>query len=322
VDESILKEKLRVSSLLELAETDFDVWRILEKDVFKHVEQLNALIIEEQKAEKAKPKMDGRYKDQRDAAAAAAAAALNAVQELPNPPKAKDPRIASVLVILQANYGVHCLDAMRILRTRFPTSLYATALIPHIKRLGHISYILGASKALYNEMLYIRWVHYRDLHACADLVNEMLTQGVGTNKYTHAVFVDALKIRLAARRQRRAQKKHNGGVAEDRKPAMSSALAAWWTMQGVMDGWARWEAADMASERQRAEDLVQLRRFAAAESDWERRNAPERPEADQSGDDMNADIMVDPSFMAEAIGPADDPSSAPQPILGTSERNM
>ncbi|MCJ1411766.1 hypothetical protein MMC19_005858 [Ptychographa xylographoides] len=162
------------------------------------------------------------------------------------------------LSLLQTNYSPHLLHALRLLRRNHPASPYAPALIPHIRRLGPISYVLGASTALYNEMLYIRWVHYRDCHACADLVQEMVGQGISVDGVSHAVFEDAEKMRARARRVRREGKKVGGlggltgrtgtqavtGPDAKEDHTVTPVVASWWTLQGVVSGFDRWRAAD------------------------------------------------------------------------------
>lgn len=99
------------------------------------------------------------------------------------------------LQLLVPIYGPALLYAARLFRTIFPRSPYALALLPTIKSLGAISYVLGASTALYNEILYLKWTQYRDLHGCADLVEEMTARGLTADARTAAVLRDAGKVR-------------------------------------------------------------------------------------------------------------------------------
>lgn len=179
--------------------------------------------------------------------------------ELPSPPTPESPTTPSLaappipsppqphpLSILQTNYAAHLLLALRRLRLNHPISPYILSLLPTLKRLGPISYVLGASLPLYNELLYIRWVHHRDLHGCADLVAEMLEQGLGTDGLTHAVFQDASKERKRVRKLR--------------KKGLKGVLSAWWGLQGVVSGWGRWRAEATRAERVGWEESERVRR--------------------------------------------------------------
>lgn len=226
----------RVTKLLEAAKSDIEIWRVLEKEVFARMTELNARLKKEGKAKRAVTlKVKGRRPKNTPV--------LSPVAELSTTPVPPDAELASPsakpqdqppesqlldisttpfplhpLSLLQVNYATHLLHALRLLRSQHPASPCGPALLPAIKRLGSISYVLGASTALYNELLCLRWVHYRDAHACADLVFEMLEHGVQTDWLTKAVWKDA-----------EAKRRRAKGVE-----------LAWWGLQGVRSGWERW----------------------------------------------------------------------------------
>ncbi|MCJ1246557.1 hypothetical protein MMC30_003765 [Trapelia coarctata] len=279
VERARKKDKERVKSLLDAAGSDMAIWRVLEKEVFARMRELTALLKREEKAKQAaagktsrrpsskipllnvvegldlkKPRGRSRKTTSAEATEATAptdsevsptpsSELLSALSPPPQPPPQPQPHPLS---ILQTNYAPHLLHALRLLRRKFPTSPYALSLLATFKRLGPISYVLGASIPLYNELLYLRWAHYRDLHGCADLVAEMLEKGVGTDGLTHAVFRDAEKEK---RRVGRARKKGVEGVG-----------SAWWGLQGVVSGWGRWKAEAKRAEQVWWEESERLRR--------------------------------------------------------------
>ena len=104
------------------------------------------------------------------------------------------------LQIVSPIYGPSLLHAARLYRRFFPRSPYAQYLLAKIKELGPFSYVLGASTALYNEILYLKWVHYRDLDGCGQLVEEMVAKGLQINTGTLAVIEDAEKVRKKEQR--------------------------------------------------------------------------------------------------------------------------
>ncbi|MCJ1471594.1 hypothetical protein MMC13_000234 [Lambiella insularis] len=257
------EDKTRVTALLDAAKSDIEIWRVLEKEVFSRMAELNTRLKAEEKTKRAAAaKTKGRRPKNASALGVVSEFSTTPIptkldtesesqnsQEQPAEPQPLDldhPQLSTPqpppvhpLSLLQTNYASHLLHALRLLRTHHPTSPYAPALLPAIKRLGSISYVLGASAALYNELLYLRWVHYRDLHACADLVFEMIEHGVETNGLTKAVWRDADWKRKKAK-----------GVEK-----------AWWGLQGVMSGWERWsegmrEVAGVEAERREREAWV------------------------------------------------------------------
>ena len=176
----------------------------------------------------------------------------------------------AVSSIVQLNYGRYCLKALQLLRREFPASLYALMILPTIKQLGPISYVLGATSGLYNELLYLKWTAYADLHGMADILEEMRNQGVQQDRVTTAV------IRLVER-EREAQLNSNEvdenigedwekeeEVEEEQKhqrhhidiqPGNNTAAAAWWKLRQVQEGWIRlldnFHAAERLTEEQR-----------------------------------------------------------------------
>ena len=212
----------RVSSLLEAAKTDEEVWRVMEKEVFIRAKEANLQLKEEEKKKKktaAKPKGKGKSKGeekQQD---------LSTLVTNPSPPTGEENSSqVSPLEILQTNYASHCLQAMRLFRQYFPASPYAMALLPQIKSLGPISYILGASTELYNELLYIRYKHHLDPNAVADLIDEMIDQGIGTDDVTWELLQDGHKY-------------HNKAFRNGFGPLVHGFTQ----LQGFRTGWSRWE---------------------------------------------------------------------------------
>ncbi|MCJ1435358.1 hypothetical protein MMC27_004730 [Xylographa pallens] len=304
VQDTRKEDMSRVTALLDAARTDIEIWRVLEKEVFSKATELNALLKKEEKAKRAATtKVKGRPPRKAQLLGVVPpipSSASNAIESMPpetighsredpNTPTTEETlskdstdtssKVASAvplppasniltaphpLSILQTNYAPLLLHAMRLLRTQFPTSTYGPALIPHIKHLGPVSYVLGASTELYNELLYLRWVHYHDLHACADLVQEMVEQGVGTDRITGKVFKDAENTREKAR------KSHGSDISGNGQEPTKVAIA-WWGLQGVSSGWERWREAEGEAARERAEE----------------RDRRERERVEMEGDEQN-----------------------------------
>lgn len=109
---------------------------------------------------------------------------------------------------------------MRRLRRTFPTSPYCMNMLPTVKRLGSISHVLAASVELYNEILFLQWKEYSDLHGMADLILEMGDQGIEGDEVT-------LKILTMVQYARRTAKLEN------------RTMRLWWDLKPVETGWQR-----------------------------------------------------------------------------------
>ena len=180
---------------------------------------------------------------------------------------------AELLPLLQESYAPILVCAARELRTRFPRSPFLPTLLRQVKALGPISYVIGASTTLYNELLLVRWTGYRDLHGCAELLRDMLDGAVSADMTTFAIFADAHATRrremgvsedTASNGKLNSHKAYkaaessihaeNKGVIIGRERAeaaivhtanedqVSPVLSGWWRLQGTQSGWEQWEA--------------------------------------------------------------------------------
>ena len=214
----------RVSRLLERAETDVELWRILDEEVFKVVKDLSVNIEEDRQArekemevEEARTKAEGgklgmhlvRGKIQSNE---------EFIEREVNMALATN----ELFVILQENYAEYLLRALRLLRQHHPTSDYASCLLPTIKSLGPISYVLGTSPGLYNELLFLKWTQYSDLHGMADLLQEMMDKGIETNAVTMVLLTRLRRLR------------RHGIVGK-----MGLVVQQFWQMRGTQEGWRR-----------------------------------------------------------------------------------
>ena len=93
------------------------------------------------------------------------------------------------LYIISRLYPAAILLAFRLLRTKFPTSPLALALLPQIRSSGPTSYVLGASTEFYNALIELRWDIYSDLRGVDGLLMEMERSGVGFDMGTWNTLV-------------------------------------------------------------------------------------------------------------------------------------
>ncbi|KAL9004569.1 MAG: hypothetical protein Q9188_002614 [Gyalolechia gomerana] len=221
IKKSVKEHKRKVLAMLDEARTDVEVWKVLDAEVFPLINQYNTLRKEVEEREMAKKpkrrKARASKTDQEGAGAAEEKESLHATEKLAQE--------AEFQAILSSNYGDYCLLAMRRLRRAFPMSPYCMNMLPTIKRLGPISHALAASVELYNELVFLRWKEYSDLHGMADLIFEMGNQGIESNEVT-------LKVLRMVRYARRT------AMTESR------TMKLWWNLRPVETGWQRLKSAE------------------------------------------------------------------------------
>ncbi|KAL9637192.1 MAG: hypothetical protein Q9164_002353 [Protoblastenia rupestris] len=218
-----VEHRALIQGMLDKTTTDLEIWQVLETEVFSMAKLLHLQIKHEEKFTKATKK-------------AKAKASREEQSSLKPPTKASEQAFASLLTseskalttntllaILQANYAHYNLYALRLWRRRHhPNTPYSLSLLPHIKSLGSISYVLGASPGLYNEVLFVKWDKYSDLRGVADLLQEMINQGVEANDLT----IKFLQILDRTR-------------AKDLVGGRGNALKQWWRLRSVKEDWSR-----------------------------------------------------------------------------------
>lgn len=201
---------------MNAAQTDIELWKVLETEVFILVKSL-------------KDKMR------------------------------KDDTVFPASILLSKNYSHYCLIALRLLRRKFPTSQFALSLLPAIKKLGPVSYVLGASSSLYNELLLLNWTQYTDLDGMSDLLEEMRKQGVEVNG-------DTIKILHAVARDRSKALSDNSELEADQ------VAKAWWRLRGVEESWNRLqqlldECREEFQKRQKVIESQQILEFDECDAD-------------------------------------------------------
>jgi hypothetical protein len=148
------REYKRVEKLILEANTDAELWDIMEKEVFTVI---RALGLGEEEPADTRPDASSHEQPAtfKDLMAAA-----------PIEP-------SDHLHILGPNYPSILVLAMRQLRHEFPSSSLPLAVLPAMKALGRDAFVLGASTVLYNELIVFVWQKHADLHAICDLLQEM-----------------------------------------------------------------------------------------------------------------------------------------------------
>jgi hypothetical protein len=258
---------------LAKAVLDTDVWRVFQNDVLSKMKNFMNLVIRHSRPASTEAdvgEISGKSLGRRTLVSTA-----ESYQKVL--PWQQEPDIMRKLAVLRQNYAQQCVACLQVLRIQHPRSPYVLSILPKIKSLGAISYALAASTELYNELLFVRWVYYRDLHSCAELVNEMLDRSVPTDAKTRAVFTDAARTRMQARAFWRAENTlpelitaanaMNGESDIETSLSSSSKMitpvaSAWWQLHGTREGWKKWEdveeraVAEYRAEQQRRHEAL------------------------------------------------------------------
>lgn len=173
-------ERKRVEELLNNANTDFELWEVLEREVFPLIAKMGL----------------GETKESRDQQRRGVEdSVVLPVEEDPTTTTDDEPEISS-LALYGPLYPSHLLLGLRLLDRGFsrPSQL-SLSILPRIKSFGLLSHVLGASTPLYNELLRIFWMRYDDYRGCIDLLNEMENAGLEFDLETYGIVTDILKIR-------------------------------------------------------------------------------------------------------------------------------
>ncbi|KAL9613254.1 MAG: hypothetical protein Q9167_002214 [Letrouitia subvulpina] len=293
-DIEVETEKHRRQTLVKLgrSRTDVKLWEVLENDVFSLIRVYNERQ-EEDKARRAAGESATKSKGRTSRAIKAPETSDTSVasekgsskkkktkKEKEKKEKEKEKEKANVpekiaslstpllISIVQRNYGDCCLEALRTLRYHFFTSPYSMHLLPTIKSLGPNSHVLAASTELYNELLFIKWREYNDLHGIADLLEEMANRGIEYNGVTLAMLQIIRRAWFYA---------HNTPGERNRK-------LLWWQMQPTRDAWDR-----VRGLMRKVKHEVQMSkiRMAAEDNDMEQ-DDDEEPEVGEDEDNLVA----------------------------------
>ena len=226
------EHRQEVKGKLEAAATDVEIWRALEEAAFSLMSRLNEQMKQENtesaeskdgRGSEAKVRVDAKRLPLAVKVDGTSSARPGSQQILPGTlGESRALTSNAILSLLQENYAYLSLLALRLFRRRHPRTPYSLQILPTIKSLGKISYVLGASTGLYNEVLYVKWTQYHDLHGIADLVYEMINQGLGTNQLTYEL------LRVVERTRTKDMMGQRGQV-----------MRSWWELRGVHAAWMR-----------------------------------------------------------------------------------
>ncbi|KAI0803487.1 hypothetical protein GGR55DRAFT_662770 [Xylaria sp. FL0064] len=207
-------ERTRIEGLITSAASDFELWDILEKEVFTMPARLgfakNAV-----KSDGAQPSSSSRKQKRKstkptdESNTHVEATPVRSEEDTTsaasdNTPGSEDAQRLS-LYVHGPLYPAYLLLALRRLDTAFSApSPLAFCVLPRIKDLGLESYVLGVSTPFFNELLAIYWDRRGDMSGMLNLLEEMRHCGLYFDKQTASILnrVDTLVSGLANAKSR------------------------------------------------------------------------------------------------------------------------
>lgn len=184
IERAVREDYERVDKLMSEAQTDLELWEVLQREVLERVKALGLDDPPVVQAVKQVKKRKKAAKPANDANALETASGSGKVITLPPkttdltiqptpPPQTPPPDPIPPLALLGPNFPAFLLRTQRLLRIDFPSSTLGLTLLPTLKALGPSSYALGASTKLYNETMTLLFEKYTDLRAVSDMLHEM-----------------------------------------------------------------------------------------------------------------------------------------------------
>lgn len=174
--------RLKVLATMQACTSDFEVWKVMEKQVFPLVNRLGISDIPENVAvpwAEAKAVRKGSTKKDKELAEAAKAAAKAAAAAVQAGIDNRSDQADLDMETYGPMYPQLLIDGLNILATKFARpSPYMMHILPRIKELGLVSYVLGVSTAFYNRLMLIIWERYGDATSVMSLLEEMRHAGL------------------------------------------------------------------------------------------------------------------------------------------------
>ncbi|KAK6850633.1 hypothetical protein PG987_000267 [Apiospora arundinis] len=187
-------EERRVNELMESASSDFELWEILEEEVFSLPGKFGLVMrpdAQQQRIQEKQAIEENRSKKRKKVPAQERKlmkhmAKLQREQELTDEELAERKQNMYQYGPL---YPAFLLKGLRLLDSNFPQSSRLTLnVLPRVKELGLESYVLGVSTPFYNELLRIYYHRYGDLERMLDLLEEMRHSGLYFDEGTASIL--------------------------------------------------------------------------------------------------------------------------------------
>lgn len=184
------EERLRIKALMDASGNDFELWEVIEKEVFPLVERLG--MGEPPPNPSFRPKRKGYIKGKRKAP-------VQDPPEIVTEEAKKTQSSALDMEIYGPVYPELLLESLELLDKKFARpSPYVTHLLPRIKQLGLVSYVLGVSTSFYNRLMSFLWHRHGDATGVLNLLEEMRYAGLFFDENSKSLLHDIERVYLQA----------------------------------------------------------------------------------------------------------------------------
>lgn len=157
------EEKIRVDAMMRACKTDFQLWDVMEREVFSLPEKLGIMQKTGTAALKKTRKKRGTPKSKTD--------------EIVEENNADDKK--RTMDVLGPLYTHYLSQALNLFDTAFTRpSPFAFQILPRVKSLGLPSYVLGVSTSFYTVLARMHWERFGDAASALDVVQEMNATGL------------------------------------------------------------------------------------------------------------------------------------------------
>ncbi|KAI0155981.1 hypothetical protein BJ166DRAFT_531833 [Pestalotiopsis sp. NC0098] len=181
VDAKRYPEQKRVEDLMSAAKSDFELWDVMEREVFSYPKRLGLQNATAPTKSNGKANQKDRRKKRQ---------VKEQPEEIIENRFEGDPKLN--LYVYGPLYPSFLLFGLRLLDKGFVTpSPLTRSVLPRIKQLGLESFVLGVSTPFYNELLSIYYGRHGDLTNMMALLEEMSHSGLYFDQDTVAVLVRA-----------------------------------------------------------------------------------------------------------------------------------
>lgn len=213
------EERLRIKALMDASRNDFELWEVIEDEIFPLVERLG--MTDAPPNPSFRPKRKGYIKGKRKAPA----------QE---PPEvvAEDAKQAQRPALNMEIYGPIypqlLLECLELLDKKFARpSPYTTHLLPRIKQLGLVSYVLGVSTSFYNRLMSALWHRHGDAVGVFNLLEEMRHAGLFFDENSKSLLHDIERVYLQAEKKERGRFASELMKMPEYEPLLAHRLSHW-----------------------------------------------------------------------------------------------
>lgn len=211
-------ERLRISGRMLAARDDFELWDIIEQEVFPLVNRLG--IADRPPNPSFKPRIIKRTKRK----------AVVEVEEAKTPPEEAETTEENALDMETYGpiYPHLLLEGLKLLDSKFARpSPYALHILPRVKQAGLVSYVLGVSTSFYNRLISLLWDRYGDAQGVLSLLEEMRHAGLYFDENSKAVVHHIEQLYMAADQGKKGRFAHKLMKMPEYEPILAVRLHHW-----------------------------------------------------------------------------------------------